>query len=79
MTPTTGSNSSGAPSAPVSASIHGPYEDAIIEGMKTMQVLLQSQPADVQQKLWNDFVAMINGLQMFASKIDVFHLFTAKQ
>lgn len=65
------------PVPPVSASIHGPYEDLAIEGMKLLQTIIQSQPPDVQQKLWNDFLTFITGLQSVASKIDVFHLFHA--
>ena len=58
--------------------IHGPYEDLGIEMLKTIQVLLQSQPPEVQKQLWGDYVKLLSDLQTFAAKIDVFHLFTGK-
>jgi len=70
------------PSVPTSVpspSIHGPYEDLGIALLDTVQVLIKSQPVDVQKKLWDDYVNLLTGFQTLASKIDVFHLFTAKQ
>ena len=60
---------------PVSAAVHGPYEDLAIEGLKTVQMIIQDAPPDVKQKVWGDWLAWHSALQTFASKLDFLHLF----
>jgi hypothetical protein len=63
----------------VAGAIHGPYEDLFLAGLNLLTVVIHDAPPEVKQKLWSDFLAFHAGLQNFASKVDVFHLFSAKQ
>ena len=68
----------GAPAmAPVAApvTVHGPYEDLGIELLKTIQLMIATQPAEVQIQLWKDYLTFMQGVQTFASKLDFLHLF----
>lgn len=59
--------------------IHGPYEDSLIIGLTLLEKILDSQPPEVKAKLWEDFLAFQDRLHTFAEKVDVFHLFHAKE
>jgi hypothetical protein len=62
----------------IAGAIHGPYEDLFLEGLKILAIVIQDAPPAVKLELWNQFLAFQTGLHSLASKIDVFHLFTAK-
>lgn len=64
---------------PVTGAIHGPYEDLFLAGLTLLEQVIKDAPPEVKQKFWADWLAWHLHLQEFASKIDVFHLFTAKQ
>lgn len=60
------------------ASVHGPYEDAFIAGLAVLNTVLEAASPAQKVQLWSDFLAFHSALQTFATKIDVFHLFTVK-
>ncbi len=56
---------------PISISIHGMYEDAIIEGLKTIQKVMEAQSPEVRQELWRrwlEFTAPLHQAAVEASK-----------
>jgi hypothetical protein len=64
------------PSVPA---IHGPYEDLFLEGLKVLAIVIQDAPAPVKQQFWSQWLQFHTGLQTFAEKVDVLHLFHAKE
>lgn len=66
------------PTQPIAGAIHGPYEDLFLEGLKVLEIVIKDAPDNVKQEFWKEWLAFHIGLQTFASKVDVFHLFTAK-
>jgi hypothetical protein len=63
------------PATAAAASVHGPYEDAIIAACALAEAVLASEPVDVKQALWKDHVVILNGLIALANRVDFLHLF----
>lgn len=66
------------PTTPTAA-IHGPYEDLFLEGLKVLAVVIADAPPPVKQQFWTDWLAWHKGLQDFAERVDVLHLFHKEQ
>jgi hypothetical protein len=63
----------------IPAAIHGPYEDLFLEGLKILAIVIQDAPPPVKQQFWSQWLQFHTGLQTFAEKVDVLHLFHAKE
>lgn len=66
------------PAIPTTPSVHGPYEDLFLEGLAVLKIIIQDAPPEVKQQFWREWLTFHQGLQNFAEKVDVFHLFTPK-
>lgn len=56
---------------PIAVSVHGVYEDAIIEGLRTIQKVMDAQPPEVRIELWKrwlEFTAPLHNAAVEASK-----------
>lgn len=42
--------------SPISASVHGPYEDLIIEGLKVLEKLIDGQTPEQKAQLWQNWI-----------------------
>lgn len=61
------------------ATVHGPYEDAIIALLKTVDTITAQIPPADQKAIWDSVTPIIvgafNAAQNVATKIDFLHLF----
>jgi hypothetical protein len=53
-----------------SPGFYGPYERAIIKGLEVIEKVMDSQPPEVQAKLWQRFVEDQEALRVFWSRFN---------
>lgn len=46
------------PDTPIQAAVHGPYEDAIIEGFRLLEKIVDGQTPEVKARLWDAFITV---------------------